>query len=90
MLQLPVSIQAVRRQLLLFLACTLVLSAGTLPTHAQSASEPAVPATEIWASGDTAERNAMLRRIFAAVVIEPVGAGRKVDPVTRVKIEPAW
>src|SRR5207244_12889972 len=49
MLQWPVSIQAVRRQLLLFLACTLVLSAGTLPTHAQSASEPAVPATEMLA-----------------------------------------
>jgi lipoprotein-anchoring transpeptidase ErfK/SrfK len=49
MLQLPVSIQAVRRQLLLFLACTLVLSAGTVPTHAQSASEPAVPATEMLA-----------------------------------------
>ena len=39
MLQLPVSIQAVRRQLLLFLACTLVLSAGTLPTHAQSVAD---------------------------------------------------
>ena len=44
MLQWPVSIQAVRRQLLLFLACTLVLSGGAVPTHAQSASEPAAPA----------------------------------------------
>ena len=55
MLHWPDSIRAVRRrQLTLLLVCLFVFSAGAVPTHAQSASEPAAPATEplpgpVWA-----------------------------------------
>ena len=47
MLQWPVPIRAVRRHLLLLLVCLSVISAGAVPTHAQSSSEPTVPATEL-------------------------------------------
>ena len=47
MLQWPVSIRAVRRQLPLLLVCSFVFSPGAIPAHAQSASEPAAPTTEL-------------------------------------------
>ncbi|TME31974.1 MAG: hypothetical protein E6I75_17545 [Chloroflexi bacterium] len=50
MLNWPDSSRAVRRQLLLLLVCLFVVSAATVPTYAQSASEPTLPATEPLAS----------------------------------------
>ena len=50
MLAWPDTMRSVRRRLTLLLVCLLVVSAGPVPTFAQSEADPTVPATELLTS----------------------------------------